>query len=230
MRLYRYVTMKAALSTIRVGMWRLGKIKDFNDPFDCLFAFTHKGLSAPLDFFSPFSQRFRLEEFSKYGILCFSRKATTPAMWAHYAEGMKGVCFECEMPESESLYKVKYGDHRMTFEVSDENYLGSQECRNHVIQIIEHKHSSWQYEQEQRIFMKLGEGAIVTRAPRRSAYGQEPSHWIPIDEGVIQRLIVGPMATEGDVSLLKTLLEKTAFKAVPVVRAKIHPILYSVES
>ena len=73
MKLYRFMPMGAAMSTIRKGMWRLGRISDFNDPFDCLFAFRHRGLPVPEDFYSPFSMKFRNEEFSKYGAK--SRKA-----------------------------------------------------------------------------------------------------------------------------------------------------------
>ena len=229
MRLYRYMTMSSAMSTIHKGMWRLGRITDFNDPFDCLFAFRHGGLSMPEDFYSPFSMKFRNEEFSKYGILCFSRNCSTPAMWAHYAQGMTGVCFECEMPESESLYPVEYSHQRLIFDVTDDRYLSSQECRDHVTKIIQTKHSSWSYEEEQRVFLKLGEGKVVQRSPRRSAYGDEPRHWIQIDPGVIQRVIVGPLATDGDVNKLKELMTRPVFKGVGVLKARIHPTQYRVD-
>lgn len=230
MKLYRFMPMGAAMSTIRKGMWRLGRISDFNDPFDCLFAFRHRGLPVTEDFYSPFSMKFRNEEFSKYGILCFSRNCSTPAMWAHYAEGMKGVCFECEMPESESLYPVEYSEQRLIFDVTDDGYLSSQECRDHVTKIIQSKHSSWNYEEEQRIFLKLGEGKVVLRSPRRGAYGDKPRHWIPIDSGVIQRVIVGPLATDGVVNKLRVLLSRSAFKSVDVVKARIHPTKYRVDA
>ncbi len=220
--------LSAAISTIRAGMWRLGRIKDFNDPFDCLFAFRHRGLRAPDDYFSPFSIKFRNEEFSKYGILCFSRNCTTPAMWAHYGDRMTGVCFECEMAEDESLYEVEYTDRRLVFDVTSDGYINSKEARDLVINIIRQKHLSWRYEEEQRVFMKLGEGQIVMRTPRRGAYGVEPYHWLPIDAGVLRRAIVGPMATEGDVNRLTDIVGRSQFRGIPVVKAHIHPLEYQV--
>ena len=230
MRLYRYMPMAAVLSTIRHGMWRLGRIEDFNDPFDCRFAFAHRRLSVAEDFFSPFSKRFRDEQFSKYGILCFSRNRKIPAMWAHYADNMKGACFECEQPEDEALFKVHYSDERLIFDVTDDTYLASQECRDHVIEIIKRKHSCWEYEEEQRIFIKLGGNDVLLRSPRRTAYGAKPYHWLPIAPGSIKRVIVGPMASEGDLALLKDMIKaQKAFEGASICRAVVHPTKFLID-
>jgi hypothetical protein len=229
MKLYRYMKLDAAINTLKTGMLRLGQIQNFNDPFDCLFAFKSKNLPVPQDFFSPFSQRFRNQEFSKYGILCFSSKGTTPAMWAHYADGTKGVCFECELQEDESLIKIQYNDDRLIFDISDEFYLDSQKCRDDVIEIIKRKHSCWEYEDEYRVFLKLGEGKVIKRGSRRSAYNSTSYSFLPIESDMIKKIIIGPLASEGSRNKIVSITSRSKFKNVKIVQAKIHPAKYEVD-
>ena len=222
------MTYNAAIDTLKTGMWRLGQIQNFNDPFDCLFAFKHKNLSVPEDFFSSFSQRFRNQEFSKYGILCFSRLGNQPAMWVHYAEQMKGVCLECEISD-DSLFEVSYSEERLVFDVTSDDYLNSQKCRDDVIEIIRHKHKSWEYEAEVRLFIDIKDKRVIRRSLIQSAYCKDARYFTPIAENTLKRIIFGPAMSAQKFNFLLGYKDKTKFASVPVVKSKLHASKFEIE-
>ena len=220
--------MEAVLGTVRSQLWRLGRINDFNDPFDCLFALNNRNVTISDEEYAKFSAQFRKTQFSKYGVLCFSSLATQPSMWAHYADRGRGVCVECELDDGINVYEMIYADDRLVLDISDEGYLDSPECKEYVIDIIRQKHTSWSYEQEKRLIIDLMNDAVLTRSPRKCAYGSEPSCFVPIEIARIRRVIVGPYAEPGAEGVIRATLLKMAQPDVQVVRAKIHPREFSV--
>lgn len=78
-------------------------------------------------------------------ICSLSKSNNNPLMWAHYANGSQGVAFGLK------INKDKY-------EVTDIKYtdiLEIQECVNTqktAKEILSHKHRSWKYEEETRVF------------------------------------------------------------------------------
>ncbi len=228
MILYRYMTMDAVLGTVRSQLWRLGRVNDFNDPFDCLFALNNRNVSISEEEYAKFSAQFRKSHFSKYGILCFSSVATQPSMWAHYADRGRGVCVECELDDDINAYEMDYADERLVLDISVESYLDSPECKEHVIRIISRKHSSWSYERENRLIVDLADHRVLRRSTRGGAHGETSFHHVPIEIARIRRIIVGPYAGDGAEGLIRAALLKRSQQSVQVVRAKIHSREFSV--
>lgn len=214
--------LDAVLGTVRSRLWRLGLVNNFNDPFDCLFALINRNITLSGEEYARYSAQFRKTHFSKYGVLCFSCLGTQPAMWAHYADRGKGACVECDVDDGANTYEMRYSDERLVLDVSDSVYLGSQECRDHVIEIIRRKHTSWSYEQERRFIVDLEHEKVLTRSPRKAAYGPDSFHCVPIEIARIRRIIVGPFADIGAEGLISNALLKAGFSGVTVVRAKVH--------
>ena len=44
------------------------------------------------------------------GLLCFSRHWYSPALWAHYADNLKGMCLGFDIPDDKSAQAVQYCD------------------------------------------------------------------------------------------------------------------------
>ena len=142
-------------------------------------------------------------------------------MWVHYAERMHGVCLECDILD-DSLFEVGYSENRLILDVTSDDYLNSEKCRDDVIEIIRHKHKSWEYEAEVRMFIDLNNPRVIRRSLSGSAYCNEAYHYAPIGQSTLTRIIVGPAMTAQKLNFLSAYKEKTIFKSLPIVQSKLH--------
>jgi hypothetical protein len=94
------------------------------------------------------------DEKNQFKICSFSTKEALqePLMWAHYANGFKGLAIEIEADNTINFHKVKYQN-----EFSQNNdELATKNLRlNKIIKIITHKTSNWEYESEFRCIKKM---------------------------------------------------------------------------
>ncbi|MBZ9558034.1 MULTISPECIES: DUF2971 domain-containing protein [unclassified Modicisalibacter] len=85
----------------------------------------------------------------EYRVASFTQNKTNPLMWGHYADGMRGVCAEYELP-SEDVERVRYGGaHR----VDIEKILKGQ-AESEVERTFLRKSLDWKYEREYRMISK----------------------------------------------------------------------------
>lgn len=96
------------------------------------------------------------ELLDKVRFTCFSATATNPLLWAHYAGGYSGVCFQYEIPEQSSLYHllpIKYGKipPTVTYDTIDRVLKGSE--LPYVSGLLRAKRSEWCYENEYRLYL-----------------------------------------------------------------------------
>src|SRR5688572_3119703 len=94
-RLYRFLGANAALKTIERRRFKVGRIKDFNDPFQWrigMEGYIPQGEKAVDTTVNSVIDHVH----SSYGIICFSATAAEPVLWAHYAENHRGVAFEVD--------------------------------------------------------------------------------------------------------------------------------------
>ncbi|MGF1850532.1 DUF2971 domain-containing protein [Vibrio satsumensis] len=116
-------------------------------------------------------------EKEKIRICSLSRDPENELMWSHYAEGHRGVAIGVEVDDTE--YEVKPiiydGLH-----VLNRNNLN----QNAALDILSHKLNVWEYEQEERVFVK-GKHFISVRV-KEVIFGRSMSNQ---DKGFIRELV-----------------------------------------
>lgn len=117
---------------------------DMNDPMEGHYVHSSGKMSVELI-------RAIKGEKSRLGICSLSRKKNDPLMWAHYANGHRGVAIGVEVdPEKYDVRPVAYigPSHLHNAEVN-----GGPETAK---RILCHKYQAWHYEEEERIFVSDG--------------------------------------------------------------------------
>jgi len=155
--LYRYLDAAAALKTIESRAFKIGRRRDFNDPFEWRMGITNvipEGeivARACIDGF--------VDDVSGWaGILCFSDTLVEPVLWSHYADKHKGVAFEVSYTlVPKILTKMEYTNERPVFDANRlhdpagfENY-----AKPLMDRLLRQKSTGWAYEREYRVFVDL---------------------------------------------------------------------------
>jgi hypothetical protein len=92
MILYRFFSAEYGLRTLETGLMRVGRFRDFNDPFEFMPQNTElRGNESLVCEFH--RQAFIDASSSRYGIICFSEEKTVtkPLLWSHYADSHRGL-------------------------------------------------------------------------------------------------------------------------------------------
>lgn len=140
-----------------------------------LFASEFNNLNDPMEgdfnrnYASPEYLKSITEEISKIKICSLSSNMSNPILWAHYADGFKGICIEVEIDESIlTPYEITYSEFNP---IPSEGYRGLQgkdeETTPHdwAIASLRKKYEAWRYEDEYRIFSDseyISEGLTIT--------------------------------------------------------------------
>ena len=110
--LYRFLDAEAAVKTIKSGKLKVGRINDFNDPFEWLpgIAGVVKGKE---DIAVAVIDDFRNILNGRFGIICMSDTMSDPVLWSHYADEHQGLAFEFEYDNTTGeAIKVAYSNDR----------------------------------------------------------------------------------------------------------------------
>jgi Protein of unknown function (DUF2971) len=171
--LFRYesITLQS-LRNLKGQVIHLGSPRNFNDPYDCAFGailgdLTDEDLARLLDgvkvnatdetLKSMYRESVRktlsglTEQFlDRRGVSCFTESNDNLLMWAHYADGGRGMCLEFSTAEPlfEKARKVTYADSIPTVE------LGSLLCNEEydlITDLFRTKSAHWKYEEEWRV-------------------------------------------------------------------------------
>jgi hypothetical protein len=111
-----------------------------NDPMEGIYLYNQNGNVINEDI------RKRLKkEKKKIGICSLSRNSNNELMWAHYAEGHKGVAIGVEVDQKHEVRPVQYDG---LYQVDSYNFHSES-----AIDILSHKLDVWQYEKEERVFV-----------------------------------------------------------------------------
>ena len=96
------------------------------------------------------------KEMESIRVCSLSKDLHNPILWAHYADGFKGVCIEIEANESLlDLHKINYGPFNP---IPSEGYRGMHgdteeyTARDWAKSSLRGKYEEWEYENEYRIF------------------------------------------------------------------------------
>ncbi len=121
-------------------------------------------------------EKFVSDRINGYGVYCLSRKCDDILMWSHYADSHKGIClgFKDDLTRHFEEYdwpiwqeSVRYEDDHPFRRIhddliskrcfdSDDGFLNICELSSALLNAaITVKHSSWRYEEEERIFSEM---------------------------------------------------------------------------
>ena len=137
-RLYRYLTAEAAIKTIETRALRVGRFKDFNDPFELRLGVDKADQLSPQELEKEIEDN---EEFlnranESFGIQCFSSVIEDPILWSHYADSHGGIVIEVECIKSQVI-EVTY-DKPLPKIPRDRN-LDEAELKEILISVIKQK-------------------------------------------------------------------------------------------
>ncbi|QQA75157.1 DUF2971 domain-containing protein [Pectobacterium parmentieri] len=145
MRLYYLTSFQNAISNIALQRIKISRFSDLNDPFELLGV----DLSNRID-----RKKFReIKEKvnNEKGLICLSDNWKSPVMWGHYADKHRGIALGFDIDEK-IVKKVNYSNnlHKIN-SMADKIDITNEFIEN----LMTTKFSSWAYENEKRIFIKL---------------------------------------------------------------------------
>jgi len=217
--LYRYLNAQAALKSIESQSFKVGRIRDFNDPFEWrpgLTGYSPSGEGLAHTFIEKFLDRIH----NMHGILCFSDTFRQPVLWSHYADKHRGVAFEVEYRnDPERVIKMKYTDERPVVDVrriKEVEYLKSQLNR-----LIFQKSTGWSYENEYRVFIRL-------RDCRADGEWYFRPIEMPTEDILLKRVILG-FGFHQEEAVISNALRAGGFSRTQVSRAKMCQNSYEIE-
>ena len=159
MKLYRYLNSPSAIKTIETRSLRVGRIFEFNDPFEWQLGI--RGLPPQCE-----EETYRaIQDWLEYsnavaGIVCFSAKCKEPLLWAHYADRHTGIVLEFDYDEaSKSLEKMTYRKNRVVLNIP--NYELPHFTQEQFVplakKMVTQKSLGWKYEKEYRLHVNLND-------------------------------------------------------------------------
>jgi len=186
-----------ALEALQTGLWKIGRLAELNDPYDCQPVLTNQPHSENPDrFTSDYFRRFN----DIVGVFCYSAKIDDPVIWSHYADVHRGIAlaFEYTDPVNEKgLFQMGYNENRPSLDYLQLEKLRAESEWDHLVEVIRggftSKAKSWEYESEYRHFIRLdGQG--------NQLIGRNYFRGIPISE--LYAVVLGARCsvTENDIA------------------------------
>jgi hypothetical protein len=147
MRCYHFLNEKYGLEVLKNKRLKVSTFDSVNDPFEL---FCHSLGDREL---RKRMGGFKSSTSSSSGMICFSKSMNSPVQWAHYADRHKGLCLGFEIPDI-YLESVKYVSERLDFHLEKPWSMDKADPR--VTECFVTKYDHWSYEEEVRLFGKLG--------------------------------------------------------------------------
>ncbi len=209
--LYRYFTLTHGLEALQTGRWKIGKLTELNDPFDCYPLIQSK--LVPEAEWARIADAMVESLAQDSGLLCFSKTVTDPVLWSHYSESHMGLALGFDFSQEENVMEVKYDKDRprIMFDelvaLRDRSDLVSTPQGRTLISSFATKAPSWSYEQECRVMIDFQDCTLVGR----NYFRNFPQHLLrevvlgarcPMSMADIYR-IIGHSAATSDARTLK---------------------------
>jgi hypothetical protein len=216
--LYRYLDASAALKTIESRAFKVGRLRDFNDPFEWRMGITN--IIPEGEIVADACMESFIDEMQKtIGIICFSEAVTDPVLWSHYADNHQGVALEVDyILDPEKLIKMEYTDNRPVFDANrlHDNAGFAAYARPLMDRLYRQKSTGWAYEREHRVLIKLESCKIAG-----GFYFQ------PIPDHFLTRVILGYRCPLDEIYVRKA-LDATGLTDTKVIRAKLCAKTYAI--
>ncbi|MGE3335407.1 MAG: DUF2971 domain-containing protein [Rhodospirillaceae bacterium] len=156
MRLYRFLSAQNGLRSINEKRLRIGRIEELNDDFEFIgVALRDKEERQAL-------RKMRQHMHEKSGVLCMTKRWSSPLMWAHYADSHKGMLLGFDVPER-AFYQVEYTSKRPNLSEFGHKTLDDITPED-IKRLTRLKSAGWSYEEEYRAYLALGVGELIDGA------------------------------------------------------------------
>ena len=206
--IYRFMPATGAIKTILDKSLKVSRISRLNDPYDSVPGI----IEIPEDLKDPDREGISPEEFIRnmtdknFGIVSFTKTATDPVLWAHYADNHRGLClaFDTSVFPNDAFVDINYSDDRPCIRfarMQDKGYL--QELGRDLDKALTTKSKSWAYEKEVRLILST----IEVEEPLPEFYG--------IPKGFLKEVILG-VDCEYSPSNIRSLLIASNFQDVKI--------------
>jgi Protein of unknown function (DUF2971) len=219
--LYRYLDYEAAIKTIEKRRFRVGRIKEFNDPFEWRLGI--EGIVPEGEEFAQTVMDSFIDDMnSQFGIICFSSTCVDSVLWAHYADNHQGMAFEVEHTlDPEALSEVTYSNDRPLFDANELHRLcdfsdWSQYFGPLLKKVLHQKALGWSYEKEHRVHVELAK----CEASSGHYFRQIPDEFL-------KRVILG-FRCPIDVPYVRKALDQAGLGATEVLRARMDQRTYQI--
>lgn len=138
--MYKFLSAKFGLKTLREKQLKISTLDDLNDPFE-LFAYEMSVRKKRKEW-----RNARKVWGKQRGLMCFSADWRDPVIWAHYSEKHTGLCLSFEIPDNAGR-RVRYVNSRL--KLSDTLVAEDADAWLYT------KYENWAYEQEIRCWTTL---------------------------------------------------------------------------
>ncbi len=195
-RAYHMTRSVHALNSIELRRLKVTRFSEANDPFGLLALNCYDRTVRRL------TSRFRKMQSAKMGFLSFSQDWTSPLLWAHYAEGHRGICLGFDLRRGDDLRFIDYRDERVRAQLPDDKdpTVIPEALKQDLCRI---KSRDWKYEQEIRRLVAMSK-----------AMTDGIHHFWPFDDDLrLTEVILGPRCDE-HLSAMKAMVAATGAKAV----------------
>jgi hypothetical protein len=180
---YRPISVNS-IYEVSTSSFYLAEPSSFNDPFDCDFLWKSNSEEDKIDHLDFCQNGANLEELqtasdafekqirtdvNELGITCFTADPLNPLMWAHYADGHRGICIEYKREgvlNSDSFAKVKYEREQKLVWNSLDIGKDMSKLGDFLDSVVFQKLPEWSYEKEWRL--------MLIRPTSRVVYMSEP--------------------------------------------------------
>ncbi len=151
---YHYLSSKCAIDDLIKERIKVSTLDALNDPFEMMTYRRYRLLKKRKAYIKVFREVKR-----KWGLLCFSPSWEEQLLWAHYADGHKGIALGFKIPK-DGILKLTYTPNniRTQFDLTDE----PEENEKKFLSLAKVKYKEWLYEKEHRILVRL-ENCIVDK-------------------------------------------------------------------
>ncbi|MHB1674976.1 MAG: DUF2971 domain-containing protein [Acidobacteriaceae bacterium] len=147
-RVYKFITARHGISSIKEKRLKVTKIEELNDPFDL----------CPLDTSDPAVSRaadvLGSQFWNTTAILCFSRNWDNILLWSHYGDSHKGICLGFDISECDPGIN---SDTDVLYQPNLLKIRGQEDLPDIANRLHRTKHESWSYEQEVRMYVVLND-------------------------------------------------------------------------
>ena len=147
-RLYKFYSAQWGVDSLKKTRLKISTLDDLNDPFE-FNGFSFKNKKDRLAWLKT-----RKQLWQNKGLISFSDRWSNPVIWSHYAENHKGICLGFDVSKN-FAFKVLYPPTREHIpsisEIVDTN--DSEVLKKMSLT----KYAHWEYENEWRVFIKLGQ-------------------------------------------------------------------------
>lgn len=220
-QLYRYLSAEAAIKTIENRSLRVGRLREFNDPFESRLGIDRIEQLSPREVENEKKLNEGLLDFlnEQHGILCCSSVLDDPVLWSHYAASHYGIVIEVKCIRNH-FNEVKYDDPSLP-KVPAHYRLNYHQYRDELkaifTKLLTQKSPTWSYEKEWRGGVELSSCRVAGGMYFKDISGDD-----------ITRVIIGCRSVVTP-NYVRRALETNGWRNVPVEKAKLSLTEYKIE-